>query len=610
LYVSLLENYHSQLKKREFTTLNPQIIQDSLFCEALNRSIYKLNQEIRMEGESGTTLCSLFLFPIYETLSLAISSNQEPIAYRVILANIGDCRCVFVSTISDIDLEGFSQDNHHHIKQDSDKYLSRSYHDGNSDSDHSFSDKHEFRKLSSTQVGQTTITPADVMNNTSTLSLVSNDPLSQSEHSYFGGFFMRQPSSNKLNSPLRNKGSTTISSTSCEIITATTPNNSSHSADRKEKELIIEKEEKYQQVMVVDKLREPIVAHTEPKPTTQDLTFPSSSSSISSTSSQKKMKAMRPPNQNMTSSTRVPSTKRQTFVMNLTEDHNLFLERERYRIEEGICLKTQSLPFELSIQNSYLRYLEESIVLQSWETTLPSPQIVSSPADPQQQVSLSVTIPQTYKLSNMESNSPRHEKQVSAKKKDELDVVFRKGNSVVLQRPKVIQYSTLDDLTAIQLVFDRSSRLISSEPAQEVSLDRFQSYLSFLPSVTSLAYSIFQSLCQVDNKWLNNDDLNEDDDHLQVGMSHQSSSSSSSSTLPALTSSQRSNIVVTQRSTSYFGNRFSADGLIRGPVAYFSRYNRSILMTRSIGDRYGPRGCIAQAEISAMTIPAKSHHFR
>lgn len=53
-----------------------------------------------------------------------------------------------------------------------------------------------------------------------------------------------------------------------------------------------------------------------------------------------------------------------------------------------------------------------------------------------------------------------------------------------------------------------------------------------------------------------------------------------------------------------FINRRTSDKnpKIIGPVAVFSRYDVSLTMTRSIGDKYGPRCCIAQPDISAITI--------
>jgi len=44
-----------------------------------------------------------------------------------------------------------------------------------------------------------------------------------------------------------------------------------------------------------------------------------------------------------------------------------------------------------------------------------------------------------------------------------------------------------------------------------------------------------------------------------------------------------------------------------GPEALFGRRNVSIMMTRSIGDKIGPRSCVAFPEISSVTIPAGKH---
>ncbi len=58
---------------------------------------------------------------------------------------------------------------------------------------------------------------------------------------------------------------------------------------------------------------------------------------------------------------------------------------------------------------------------------------------------------------------------------------------------------------------------------------------------------------------------------------------------------------------SFIQHRRSGDGRGSGPEAFFGRHNISIMMTRSIGDRYGPRGCVAVPEISAYTVPANGH---
>ena len=53
---------------------------------------------------------------------------------------------------------------------------------------------------------------------------------------------------------------------------------------------------------------------------------------------------------------------------------------------------------------------------------------------------------------------------------------------------------------------------------------------------------------------------------------------------------------------------FSTRDGASGPEAYFPRFsNNSLLMTRSIGDKNGPRGCLARADITAVTVHATQH---
>lgn len=56
------------------------------------------------------------------------------------------------------------------------------------------------------------------------------------------------------------------------------------------------------------------------------------------------------------------------------------------------------------------------------------------------------------------------------------------------------------------------------------------------------------------------------------------------------------------REESFISHRRGANDVI-GPEAVFSRYNISVLMTRSIGDRYGPRCCRGVPDLRAVTIP-------
>jgi len=55
------------------------------------------------------------------------------------------------------------------------------------------------------------------------------------------------------------------------------------------------------------------------------------------------------------------------------------------------------------------------------------------------------------------------------------------------------------------------------------------------------------------------------------------------------------------RESSMFYHRKNKDGS-DGPMAFFGRYNLSIAVTRSIGDRYGPRRCIALPDTIALDV--------
>ena len=58
----------------------------------------------------------------------------------------------------------------------------------------------------------------------------------------------------------------------------------------------------------------------------------------------------------------------------------------------------------------------------------------------------------------------------------------------------------------------------------------------------------------------------------------------------------------------YFACFSNTEGGPKGPEAYYPRTsNTSLLMTRSIGDKNGPRGCLARADITAVSVHATQH---
>eukprot|EP01042_Synura_sphagnicola_P000651 gene651-720_t len=56
---------------------------------------------------------------------------------------------------------------------------------------------------------------------------------------------------------------------------------------------------------------------------------------------------------------------------------------------------------------------------------------------------------------------------------------------------------------------------------------------------------------------------------------------------------------------SFIGRR--ALGSILGPPALMGRYGVSLTMTRSVGDRTGPRSCISQPDVTAVTLAPQQH---
>jgi hypothetical protein len=61
--------------------------------------------------------------------------------------------------------------------------------------------------------------------------------------------------------------------------------------------------------------------------------------------------------------------------------------------------------------------------------------------------------------------------------------------------------------------------------------------------------------------------------------------------------------VLIQHTESFVANRKLPDNDYEGPEAVFGRYGPSLNMTRSIGDKYGPRRCAAVPDVTVAHIP-------
>lgn len=57
-----------------------------------------------------------------------------------------------------------------------------------------------------------------------------------------------------------------------------------------------------------------------------------------------------------------------------------------------------------------------------------------------------------------------------------------------------------------------------------------------------------------------------------------------------------------RRDNSFLGKRSSPEGDGNGPEAIFGRFNVSINMSRTIGDKYGPRCCVPVPEVTLAVV--------
>ena len=87
------------------------------------------------------------------------------------------------------------------------------------------------------------------------------------------------------------------------------------------------------------------------------------------------------------------------------------------------------------------------------------------------------------------------------------------------------------------------------------------------------------------------------------------SNSSSKETIDAVSTSEPEPVMQVVHDDSFIMRRklVTEAGVIMGPEALCGRHNLSIMMTRSIGDKYGPRSCVAIPDISAFTLPSEQH---
>lgn len=285
----------------------------------------------------------------------------------------------------------------------------------------------------------------------------------------------------------------------------------------------------------------------------------------------------------------------------LSSDHKLSLDRERYRVENAVAIRPQALPWSLDpifhndVDNkntdgscnkrSAVHFLPVDYSFPHDDdmphTIAPSKErkdpLDDTHHDKQSIVTMSSLIEEAGAkvrlLSGLVPASVQSLPQQERKEDDEIKV------EVDDTRPQLILPSHGHLVTSLTLFSDRSAAVKHQDAALKHGrrLQEVSSAMSALRPALSPPYNSNKNQRSSENN--------------AEGQGHQQQS------------------LVVNRQESFIACRaiIQQSILIRGPLAYHGRFGRSVLMTRSIGDRLGPRGCIPCAELTSMYVPYTSN---
>lgn len=349
-----------------------QEVREALVCEALHRAIAILDSEVKLGRDSGTTVNILFLFPVYEGRSSPLTSSK-PSYYRAITANIGDSRCILLTSTPSISnpatvtpsLSGLS-------------FSLNGLSKGAANANSNYKSRNVSTDVSNTNLPMTTnLSTASVPNLASDNSYslensnkdlapssvhtperaVKPDHLSVSSHSYFA------------------PGANSVEFSSVSMSTTSAPSSTSHHGSH------------------TDTLRLDLPLQNEtPRDRSSSRSLNSGDSSGIGASNCREEERRR--NQNQAWQKRLVA---HTFLLHLTEDHKLFLERERYRISAKLSMRPQSLPFPLAVHCEVARMLE-NVVQNDVDTQLHPLLSTADGCSPEDAVYL--TLPSSFSLSS------------------------------------------------------------------------------------------------------------------------------------------------------------------------------------------------------------------
>ena len=303
----------------------------------------------------------------------------------------------------------------------------------------------------------------------------------------------------------------------------------------------------------------------------------------------------------------------------LSEDHNLHCTRERHRIIERLTLQPMHLPLDLSLTSLQRAADDKRNKTQiADQSKLIDKTVVATTSDAMEEIEKIHSGANMFKKSSMKSSKINLQGHLNECPEDTstngmIESAHASGHAKTLILDAngylfTLRYDTLpfSAFSVFLRKLDRSERKIAG-------LTKYLSEGKHLQQPQHSARS-----------------------HIQTSPPQAPTTAPTSATFtsaadiltPAFVAAPQSSPEQTQRKTrnisrdggteasrsselvhqhSFIASRTSTDGSSVGPLAFFSRYNRSILMTRSIGDFYGPRSCIAMPDLTSITVPADKH---
>lgn len=553
---------------------------DALFCSALNESVDALDQKIRASTQCGTTMTSLFL---HKVTPLLLSSFEDSAAaerdsmdssnhrvtktggpalargadgyYRVYCGNIGDSRCVMVSG-QDLSVEdsmnrswsGASLNLLATMRRPSDGTGSNHGFQLNSSSHSASSSDQTFNQWKPPSPKVTPTRDAmDKSNSTQVTEVSAITSLSTTN--------CKGSSHNDVGLDLDATNHSTDYSFS---------SNNSGSASKKDYPM-----QRYSPIIEVEaECTSTLDCTTSILKSSVDETSnrgrTNSSASRSSAITRKLFNARadsRPSDLDRSnhSNCSVRSNQISVRLYEMSEDHKLSIDRERVRIVENLKIEKVSLPQPLACHLS-----TES----SYDDTVEDDETIIGPQSLHRLTNITCS-------DHLEEFETEEHKELHALAEQDVSKGFLAAGSSL--KEKDLPDSTPFHIQAVVNQLILHEKLV---PNHEVYLQKKRladNYIKHLSGFITSDPSTHQfELCEQSKENLSTDKK----ENWSVALVHKNS-------------------FVDYR-------RSQATGAV-GPLAYFGRYGLSFLMSRSLGDKYGPRGCIAQADITAVTVHPHQH---